>query len=459
MALEVLDPNSPVNPTSGATPAKTPVVDPITQANNEYLNAMQKVQESLKSRSSGSPNWFSIASGFLKPTRTGSFGESLGHATDAYGQQLEAEKKEAIPLANAQMSIAANKLANFKATELQAAQQAFLADPSNKDAFNRLTKVMPVKEVIDLAKNRSKINALSKGEAGTEATPFDVLVNDPNKTIALQARQYQDLYRKGDIDSEKAATFIQHMGDQIMRHEDRMAQRGITNAMVGINTQLKQAQLDKLQEEQKGYLTPQQKLDYQKIVQPAILEASKANTALNQLDQMREISQRAPSGILQGGTAATLGRLTGSDKNTALRELEAQTSSLITLIPRLPGSQSNLDASNLRTSIGKLEDLTLTNAQREKLIDEIQIGFQKLAERGDQVQQTWETSKTLDPVLVNRKAGKTDETGGKDKKPETSKATAEQIPTLRAQAADAIAQGADPAKVKAQFKMTTGVDL
>jgi hypothetical protein len=71
---------------------------------------------------------------------------------------------------------------------------------------------------------------------------------------------------------------------------------------------------------------------------------------------------------------------------------------MITQIPRLPGSASNFDAQNLKTSLGKLTDLTLTNDQRNKLLDEIYAGFERLNNRAFEIQNYWDANKKVMPV-------------------------------------------------------------
>ena len=55
----------------------------------KYSAALDKINQTLDARANPSPNYFNVAAGFLKPTRTGSFGESAGNAAEAYGQEVE----------------------------------------------------------------------------------------------------------------------------------------------------------------------------------------------------------------------------------------------------------------------------------------------------------------------------------------------------------------------------------
>jgi hypothetical protein len=118
------------------------------------------------------------------------------------------------------------------------------------------------------------------------------------------------------------------------------------------------------------------------------------------LQQLRDVVERAPSGAFKGAMASSVGALFGTDENTALRNLESLSKSLITEIPRLPGAASNLDAQNLEKSIGRLQSPMLTNQQRRDIIVEIEKGFKRASERANRVEAHWEANKKYDPKIL-----------------------------------------------------------
>ena len=71
----------------------------------KYSAALDKINQTLDARANPSPNYFNVAAGFLKPTRTGSFGESAGNAAEAYGQEVERQRAEALPIAQMRAEI------------------------------------------------------------------------------------------------------------------------------------------------------------------------------------------------------------------------------------------------------------------------------------------------------------------------------------------------------------------
>ena len=259
---------------------------------------------------------------------------------------------------------------------------------------------------------------------GDESTPFDAMImmadsiGDQGPAIKQQAQRLAKQYKSGLIDEDKANTLSNQMLNMATGLMDKQQSRAFQETMRVLTYNLAQGtqeiargnlrlaqesaadRADARRKEQEGKLTDQQKIDYTKNVVPIVQEGVKASNALMQTAQLRDIIQKAPSGAFSGGLASSVGALFGTDENTALRNLAALSKSLITQIPRLPGAASNLDAQNLEASIGKLQDIKLTNKQRRELVDEIEKGFKRLVDRADRVQTQWESTKKFDPKIL-----------------------------------------------------------
>ena len=249
---------------------------------------------------------------------------------------------------------------------------------------------------------------------GDTSTPFDSIIlladalGGQGPAIKLQAKRLAEQYQKGYIDEDKANSLATSMLSSASSTLDRQTSQGMQAVQQAFlrnqATEASERAREKAEEKRRendSKLTDQQKLDYTKVVLPIINEGLKASTAKTQLAQIMSKVSNAPSGALSGAYASSLGRLFGTDENTALRELNSLSKALVTQIPRLPGAASNLDAQNLEKSIGKLDDITLTNAQRVKLIQDIDVGFTKLMNRADEVQTYWESNKKLNPSLMS----------------------------------------------------------
>lgn len=97
----------------------------ITQSFKDALKAKEDLAASLEQRYA-KPNWFKIAAGFAKP-QLGGFLASLGSATDAYGEQQEAQKAIAPTVARMRAEVAAQSIPfqqRMKQKELLEAWQA-----------------------------------------------------------------------------------------------------------------------------------------------------------------------------------------------------------------------------------------------------------------------------------------------------------------------------------------------
>ena len=248
-------------------------------------------------------------------------------------------------------------------------------------------------------------------------TPFDAIATMvPNPAIKAQAERLAKQYKEGRLDEDKANTLAQQMLSMATSHMDRQSAQELQKAIFGLNVGLRQQSLamqaeglalrkeqaaDR-QREKDAKLTDEEKITYNKVIIPIINQGSKAVEAMNETDFIRTKVQSAPSGLLQGVRAATWGALMGTDENTAQRELESWSKKMITQIPRLPGSASNLDAQNLEKSLGNLADKKLTNEQRMKLLDDIYGGFERLSNRAFEIQNYWDANKKMLPIEGRR---------------------------------------------------------
>lgn len=113
--------------------------DPGTaKANAEYQEALQKMLASLDARQNRmfDPQLLALAEGFLKPTQTGSFGESLGYAAGSLRAAQEKQALEDQKLAEARLGLAGKglELERQKARERAFEQLARVGAPAAGEA-------------------------------------------------------------------------------------------------------------------------------------------------------------------------------------------------------------------------------------------------------------------------------------------------------------------------------------
>lgn len=84
---------------------------------NEIKGQYSELSEALKARKLPfDPKLMALAQGFLAPTQTGSFGESLGYAAKGYSEAAQAEEKSAQERAALRLQLAQGELAQRQAT-------------------------------------------------------------------------------------------------------------------------------------------------------------------------------------------------------------------------------------------------------------------------------------------------------------------------------------------------------
>jgi hypothetical protein len=82
----------------------------MTEARQTYIDAQKKMLEALESRSQlFDPVLLAMAQGFLAPTKSGAFGESISNAAASVGPAAEAERKRNIEMAQIRAELAASR--------------------------------------------------------------------------------------------------------------------------------------------------------------------------------------------------------------------------------------------------------------------------------------------------------------------------------------------------------------
>jgi hypothetical protein len=274
----------------------------------------------------------------------------------------------------------------------------------------------PMKALAEQAEMVPKLRkaGMLKDLSGDISTPFDAIalmapsLGSAGPAYAEQAKRLAKQYQTGMIDDDKANQLANQMMQTLTASMDRQSQLQNTQVMQQFqrmmamqNFNQDQQRLEDKRKDLESKLTDEQKATYNKIIIPIVNEGIKGNSALLQLERLKNIIEKSPSGALSGYTAATIGSLFGTDDNTALRELQALSKGLVPLVPRLPGSASNLDSNNIEGSLGKLADPKLTIGQRREIVKEIYNGFKSLTDRAETVQNYWDANKKFDPKILN----------------------------------------------------------
>ena len=168
-----------------------PGSDPETMKQNmNYQAALERMERALMARQNRmfDPQMLALASGFLAPTQTGGFGESLGMAAKNVREAQMQEEKEEREIAQAQLGLAGQGL------ELERRKQRarmFLSDPSVSGALPAPGGQPPVSGALTQQPKTSTTGALPSGE------PVSAL-KDPSKYAAIPFSQPNPAFLASD---------------------------------------------------------------------------------------------------------------------------------------------------------------------------------------------------------------------------------------------------------------------
>lgn len=148
-----------------------------------YEQQMQKLMEALDRRRQMpfDPMWMRVASGFLKPTKTGSFFESLGYAAEGASDEAEKELARKTDIEKLKMEIAAKQYGMAK----QAAGMKMLGElnkPKSGAPMPQPDDGMSTEQVVDVVKKNP--NALDQITLSPERVAAIMAVDEGTGKIA-----------------------------------------------------------------------------------------------------------------------------------------------------------------------------------------------------------------------------------------------------------------------------------
>jgi len=194
------------------------------------------------------PSMLALAQGFLAPTKTGSFGESLGTAVGAFSKVQDAEADRAAQLARmryelanaalgeekeaAKLGLSVAQRITPKATPYQQQVRSEGIDPNSPEGIARVRELL----AMDKATPEMKAFAAQSGVSLTDpafaakfklfsetrslqdiATRFNLDLNDPVQRTRAQQEAQRDAFRTQNPDVAKA---LQRFGGDPLKPED-----------------------------------------------------------------------------------------------------------------------------------------------------------------------------------------------------------------------------------------------
>lgn len=223
--------------------------DSYKAAKAEVDSARELMKQALQDRKGRiDPTYLALAQGFLAPTRTGSFGESLGTAVGNYGKAQEAESDRNAQLAKmryelalkavdeekeaARLGLSVVSKLTPKMTAYQQQVQSEGVDPRTPEGISRIKELLAV----DKATPEMKAYAAQAGISLTDpqfstkfkmyedtkglreiATRLNLNLNDPAQLVQAQQEAQRDAYRK---ENKLVADALQTFGGDPLNPKD-----------------------------------------------------------------------------------------------------------------------------------------------------------------------------------------------------------------------------------------------
>jgi len=241
-------------------------------AKAEVDAARETMKQALQDRKGRiDPTYLALAQGFLAPTRTGSFGESLGTAVGAYGKAQEAESDRNAQLAKMRYELALKAVDEEKEaarlglsvvskltpqmTAYQKQVQSEGVDPRSPEGIARVKELLagdkatPEMKLFAAQSNLSltdpSFSAKFKMYEDTKglrdiATRLNLNLNDPAQLSQAQQEAQREAFRK---DNKLVADALQTFGGDPLNAKDLARAQKIVDTNVSLEQQSKRTSI------------------------------------------------------------------------------------------------------------------------------------------------------------------------------------------------------------------------
>jgi len=191
---------------TGALPTVASGASTDPEYQKEYFEALNQSLKALEGRQT--PNLMQIASAFMNPGRSGSFGEALGNAMGVIGKQQEEQEARALPIAQMRAQLAGqkyevgkeasilSKIANILGTDAnpESVQTALGASIGNPAIMNKIAAIYPgtygSPKIAEMLKNtfgmHNDLQKLVIEQVKANVPIAEILLNTPNAEPLLR---------------------------------------------------------------------------------------------------------------------------------------------------------------------------------------------------------------------------------------------------------------------------------
>ena len=341
-------------------------VPAIKDSKQQALDAQEKLIKSLEERYAN-PNYFKVASGFLKP-QLGGFFASLGSASEAMGENVEAQRAIAPTIERMRAEVAQGRIGMETNKEQARAIDAY--DKSGIRDINQLRKIYslaPKSDVGESISKRPEFEGERRAETGFNVELQQQVLKSPSLVIddpvyqglnatPQQAAAYQQkvLAAKPDgyTPQEWAAMSIPKKEDAIALYAAEKAKQGMSE---GAKFALDAGNAHDILDE----LTPMRQLAMDPKLEP-VFTLFRDGDLFSQIRAAVAENPGRASGIIEGLVAAKMQELTNVDPATRAKA-DKLIKDIAALEVRLRGSLNN--PTDAATMLSSQRSPTLANSR------------------------------------------------------------------------------------------------
>lgn len=186
-------------------------VPEIQQSQDKALNATDDLIKSLEDRYA-QPNWYKIAAGFAKP-QLGGFMASLGSASEAAGEQQEAQRSIAPTIARMRAEVASGRSILSQSTEQDRAIKEY--DKNGKYDINALRHIYSLNPDSSIAKSIEKRPEFEQERRNaTESSIKTQKETQANPSLRI-TNEFNDMYKPASMTPERQNQYINAVNNTI----------------------------------------------------------------------------------------------------------------------------------------------------------------------------------------------------------------------------------------------------
>ncbi len=183
----------------------------IKQSQDKAFDATEEMIKSLEDRYA-QPNWYKVAAGFAKP-QLGGFLASLGSASEAMGQQQEAQKSIAPTVARMRAEVAAGRSVLAQSTAQEQAIKDY--DKNGKFDINALRHIYSLNPYSAIAKSIEKRPEFEAEKRNATKSSIEMQKEVQANPSLKVVNEFNDMFKPATMTPERQDQFISAVNNTV----------------------------------------------------------------------------------------------------------------------------------------------------------------------------------------------------------------------------------------------------